>query len=123
MGAQRRGLKPPNVGLVVATQGWFGWSQPGTRRGPDADTKWRHRRRRGQPFEIEDLGDQDEAPTTGRVPVRLDLFSTGLELIKVPIAARGADDRGSGRGLSPLREGQRPLACRCDYDAIDTSHR
>ena len=37
-----------------------------------------------------DLGDQDEAPTTVRVPVRLDLFSTGLELIEVPIVAGGA---------------------------------
>ena len=52
-GAQHRGLKPPDVGLVVATKGWFGWSQPGTWSDPDADTKWRHRRRRGQPFEIE----------------------------------------------------------------------
>jgi hypothetical protein len=37
-----------------------------------------------------DLGDQDEAPTTVRVPVRLDLISTGLELIEVPIVAFGA---------------------------------
>ena len=34
-----------------------------------------------------DLGDQDEAPTTVRVPVRLDLFSTGLELTEVRIVA------------------------------------
>jgi hypothetical protein len=37
-GAQHRGLKPPDVGLVVATKGWFGWSQPGTWSGPDDDT-------------------------------------------------------------------------------------
>ncbi len=32
-----------------------------------------------------DLDDQNEAPTTVRVPVRLDLFSTGVELIEVAL--------------------------------------
>ena len=44
-----------------------------------------------------DLDDQDEAPTTVRVPVRLDLLSTGLQLIEIPVVARGANDRGSDR--------------------------
>ncbi len=30
-------LKPPDVGLVVAAKVWFGWSRPGTWRGPTDD--------------------------------------------------------------------------------------
>ena len=60
-----------------------------------------------------DLGDQDEAPTTVRVPVRLDLFSTGLELIEVPIVAGGAMTVAAVNS-DRLRELQRPLACRSD---------